>query len=142
MTIFSSLKTLPLIAILAAGIGLAPSLASAGTHNAESHKSQRTQHKTKNNRHGYQNNNRHAQTNHRNRHAMHSGQKQRINKHNKSRHVVHNRHYRGNNHAHNRYCRHPISYLSNVQQPYFLSRNGLRLMLGLHTDNIDFVFHD
>ena len=140
MTIFSSLKTLPLLAVLAAGIGSAPSLAIASNHNAETHKSHNTQHKSKNNRYGYQHNNRHARANHRNQNVNHSRKKHHYNKHHKSHRVVHNYHYRG--HEHNRYCQHPTSYRSYVQQPYFLSRNGLRLMLGLHTDNIDIVFHD
>jgi len=50
--------------------------------------------------------------------------------------------YRGHQHVHNRYCQRTTSHRFYVQQPYFLSHNGLRLMLGLHSDNLDIVFHD
>ena len=140
MTILSTLKTLPLLAVLAAATGLAPSLAIAGNHNTEPHKAQHSQHRA--NKHEQKHNKRHARANHRNQHVNHSGKKHHYNRHHQSRRVVHNRHYRSHKHVHNRYCQHPTSYRSYVQQPYFLSRNGLRLMLGLHTDNIDIVFHD
>jgi hypothetical protein len=135
MTILSSLKTLPLLAVLATGTGLIPTLALAGNHNDEPHKA-------KANKHNQQQNNRYTRANHRNNSVNHQGKKRHFAGQNQSRRVVHNRDYRGHRHTHNRYYQQPVSHRSYVQQPHFLSRNGLRLMLGLHSDNIDIVFHD
>jgi len=140
MTILSTLKTLPLLAVLATGTGLAPTLATAGNHNAETHRAQQSQHKA--NKHNRQHRERHAHTNHRSHHADHRQKKRHFAKHHQPRRVVHSRHYREHKHVHNRYCQHPVSYRYYSPQPHFLSHNGLRLMLGLHTDNLDIVFHD
>jgi len=140
MTILSTLKTLPLLAVLAVGTSVVPSLAVAGNHNAEPHKTQRSQHKA--NKHNRQHKERHAHANHRNQHVDHPRDRRHFKKHHQPRRVVHNRHYRGHKHVHNRYCHHPVSYRSYSHQPHFLSHSGLRLMLGLHTDNLDIVFHD
>lgn len=137
MTIFSSLKTLPLLAALTAGIALIPAFAIAGNHHAEAYNSQHTQHKTRTEKHAYQDK-RHAQTNYRNPRAMHSGQRRHANKYHKRHRVIHNREYRRYKHAHE----YPAHYRSYAQQAYFPARSGLRLMLGLHTDNLDIVFRD
>ena len=140
MTIFSKLKTLSLLALVAAGTSLAPSLATAGNYNAEPHKAQHSQQKAK--KHGQHKNKRYARTDHRNQHVNHPRKKRHFNKHHQLKRVVHDRHYRAHKHEHNRYCQHPTSHRSYAHQSHFLSRNGLRLMLGLHSDNFDIVFHD
>jgi len=153
MTILTPLKTLPLLAVLATGFaaGLTPGLALAGNHQGAQHKEQRAE-RGNANRHeqkqrGQYSGERREQANrHNNPPAKHQRDNQyRENRYYTSRYqprrVVVNNH--GRRHAHNRYYQHPVNPRAYAYQPHRpFNLHGLRLMLGLYSDNVDIVLHD
>jgi len=129
MTILSPLKALPLLAVLAAGFS--PGLALAEKHDGAKYN-------------GQQHSERRAHSNRRDSQSVDHRRVQRNNnRHYEPRRIVHNRHYVEQKHVHSRYCQHHTNSRSYAYQPQrFISRNALGIMLGIHSDNFDIVFHD
>ena len=143
MKLLTTLKTLPLVSILALGLALAPtaSMADKGDrgqkerysqHGGKSFKGDKRGHKDRG--HGYG----HTKKGH--------------DKHGYDRHGSHGRHQVGHahGHGHDRHAHHN-SYAGHSHNNYivrdygnqhYLGLGNLRFMLGLHTDNVDIIFRD
>ena len=134
MKLLTTLKTLPLVSILALGLALAPtaSMADKGDrgqkdrysqHGGKTFKADKRGHKDRG--HGYG----HTRKGH--------------DKHSYDRHGSHGRHqvghahgYGHDRHSHNNYI------VRDYGHQHYSGLGNLRFMLGLHTDNVDIIFRD
>lgn len=139
----STLKTLPLIGLLAMGLALpAVSLADENDHRGRDrvHKKhdggkghQREHHKVHRSDRGHRNQGRHYNKGHK-----HGGHKQVHNRHYNRDHKHYGKHHRG--HKHHGHGHKHVDHV--VVHDHYDDYDRLRLMLGLHFDNIDIIYRD
>lgn len=132
----TTLKNIPLLTIIAAGLALSPAMVMAGhgdrSHNKEQysyndHQSHRKGH-TKSNKRNYKSHSKSHRSGHRIDHVQ-------------NKHGFNNRRsHRHDNHRDHHYT----TYVVNDQHysDYAYGMDPLRLMIGLHTNNFDIIFRD
>jgi len=150
----TSLKTLPLLAVLAVGMSLSPSISIAGKGDHGKHK-EKYSHNS-----GHKSGKAHHRDNHRvNKQAYRShGNSHRNNRGHGSKDHHGSRHGHYKHHAYNKHDNHGRGYVYNhahgghghtsyivndyyYREPYYVL-DPLRFMIGLHTDNLDIIFSD
>ncbi len=160
MNMIASFKTWPLLAALVTGFTLAPTLSMAGNNNErDKHAQQRAdQHNAqqRGQRNGHRNdqrNGRHPEQRHDQRHEQRGDQhRPNVNHYNANRsHPGHGHHpgrdqYRDRHHPHinHHYDRHGHRHTivhNSYRRPIYVPAYP-RLMIGLHSDNVDIIFRD
>jgi len=158
MKFIETVKTLPLLSLLAFSLAVSPSLSMAGDNNRGHDKKQHSRdeasygHKQGDKRSTYQQRRqyiKHSKKQHQGAYAYgqnrNYGHKHAFNKHHGKKHNAyqHNQHRHGHNHRQNhsnRYQRNII--VEERRYPNNYSLRDLRFMFGLHTNNFDIILRD
>lgn len=153
MNIKSTLKTLPIIGVIALGLAITPAYAIAD-NNGRSHARDHDSHKTfkKSNKshkktdRGERRHNVHAYDAYGHKNMRKSHRNKHYRGHDIHKHKKHNRHQHGNRHWHKHgHTGHTHSYYvvnDYDQHGHYDGFDRLRFMIGLHTDNVDIIFRD
>ena len=142
----NSLKTLPLIAALAIGLALWPTLSMADKGDRGGHKNKYSQDNRQSHSKGDKHRNSHSNKGHyKSRDNSHKSNHGYSSKHRYNKgHGHHNDHvyYKRKHHAGHR--DHHTTYIVNDHHysDYSYGLDPLRFMIGLHTDNVDIIFRD
>lgn len=146
MNIIARFQTWPLLAALVTGFTLAPTISMAGNNNERDRHAQHSQHRG-DQRHGRQpeqREQRHEQRRDQHRpHVTHYGTNRShpVHGHHPGHVVYRDRHHQ---HRHGNYARHGHRHTivhNRYRQPIYLPAYP-RLMIGLHSDNLDIIFRD
>lgn len=147
MNIRSTIKTLPLIGVLALGLVLSPMTAMADQSDRGSHKGQYSHDNSKKHNKAHKNARPHKVHEYDRRGHKHAGNKhydKRYSRHNKHSNNKHFRHSHRDKHRHGS-RRHSHSYYvvnDHRHHDHYIDFDDLRFMIGLHTDNFDIIFRD
>ena len=150
MKSLTSLKTLPLISVLAIGLALSPTLSMADNGDRGRHKTQYSFDGGQSHSKGHKRSNTHSNKRHYKSHG-----KSHESKHGyRSKHHYNKGHGHHNDHAHYKRDRHNHRYDNHRGQhttyivndhhysDYSYGLDPLRFMIGLHTNNFDIIFRD
>ena len=141
----NTLKTLPIIGVLAMGLALAPATSMAGNGDRGHHKSGYSKSSGKHHDKGHYRSGKHAYRKHDRGHKRNLGHH--LDRHYSTRYGNrHDKHYRGHSHGHHYDHRgHATTHYVVNEYPYrdhYIGLDHLRFMIGLHTDNFDITFRD
>ena len=157
MNITSTLKTLPLVGVIALGLAILPATSIAGDGDRGKHKTQYTTStgKSHDGRHDKGSHRGDKRKNHNGGYVANSfdrhhydkrGHKHKPNRHNHTGHVRHNNYHRHGDHGHSHvYTDHShTNYVihDHDHRDHYVGLDNLRFMFGLHADNFDIIFRD
>lgn len=139
MNIFTTLKTLPLLAVLTVGLILSPTLSMAGNGEHGQHKAKYSQnagksHSKSHNKGNYRSNKHSYKTHGKRYKGNHSHRSER---HHRKHDYYKRGHYDHRGHRHTNYI-----VKDHYYPEHFIGLDHLRFMIGLHTDILDITLHD